>query len=116
MHVSTVYKILSLAAWTQARTHGVLALAGVDARDGYVHLSAADQVAGTLALHFSDADALVLVAFDAGALGPDLRWEASRGGALFPHFHGGLATSLASDAWKIARGDDGVFVLPELRP
>ncbi len=116
MQSTTVYKILSPAAWTQARSHGVLALAGVDARDGFVHLSGAAQVAETLALHFTNADELILVAFNATALGPDLRWEASRDGALFPHFHGGLATSFATDAWKILRGPDGVFVLPELAP
>lgn len=115
MKSRAVYKILSPAAWTQARAQGVLSLAGVDARDGFVHLSAADQVAGTLALYFTEAADLMLVAFDAATLGPDLRWEASRDGALFPHFHGGLATSLATDAWKISRGPDGVFVLPEMR-
>ena len=116
MKSSSVYKILSPAAWTQARAQAVLALTGVDARDGFVHLSGADQVADTLALYFTDADDLILVAFAAATLGPDLRWEASRGGALFPHFHGGLATSLATDAWKISRGPDGVFVLPEMAP
>jgi len=114
--VRTVYKIVSPDAWALARKQGVLALADVDARDGFVHLSGADQVAETLALHFTDVEDLILVAFVAAKLGPDLRWEASRDGALFPHFYGGLATSLATDVWKISRGLDGVFVLPELTP
>lgn len=114
MSPERVYKILSPEAWAQARAHGVLALAGVDQRDGFVHLSAAGQVAGTLALHFTDAADLILVAYDTAKLGADLRWEASRDGALFPHFYGGLATSFATDAWKISRGADGAYVLPDL--
>jgi uncharacterized protein (DUF952 family) len=35
-------------------------------------------------------DDLVLAAVDADALGPALRWEPSRGGALFPHLYGPL--------------------------
>jgi len=108
-----VYKIITADAWRDARNDGVLALAGVDARDGFVHLSGADQVAATLALHFADAHDLTLVAFDAAALGDGLRWEASRDGALFPHFYGPLAASLATGAWPLTRGADGVFVLPD---
>ena len=108
-----VYKILSPAAWAEARRAGVLAAAGVDARDGFIHLSSAGQVVGTLALHFADADALALVAFETAALGDGLRWEASRDGALFPHFYGALAATAAQE-WRLTRGADGAFVVPAL--
>lgn len=63
----------------------------LDQRDGFVHLSARDQVAGTLATWFVGAGPLVLLVVDPARL-PDgaLRWEASRGGALFPHLHAPL--------------------------
>ena len=108
-----IYKILTPAAWSEAKRAGVLAATGVDARDGFIHLSGADQVAGTLARYFADADELALVAFDAAALGEGLRWEASRDGALFPHFHGVLVATAARE-WRLTRGADGAFVLPTL--
>ncbi len=40
-----------------------------------------------------DADDLTLVAVDATALGADLVWEPSRGGALFPHLYAPLPLS-----------------------
>lgn len=110
----TVYKILTPDAWAAARETGTLVAAGVDARDGFIHLSGADQVAATLTLHFADAGALMLVAFDAATLGEGLRWEASRGGALFPHFYGELPAAAATGEWRLVRGDDGAYILPAL--
>ena len=107
------YKILSPPAWAAAQGAGVLAATGDDARDGFIHLSAAHQIAGTLARHFSGATDLVLVAFDAAALGPALRWEASRDGALFPHYYGALPVSAATGEWRLARGGAGRFNLPD---
>ena len=64
--------------------------APVDRRDGYIHFSTAEQLAETATKHFAGADDLVLVAVDADALGAALKWEPSRGGALFPHLYGVL--------------------------
>ena len=44
-------------------------------------------MAETAARHFATESDLVLVAFDPDRLGPALRWEPSRGGALFPHLY-----------------------------
>ena len=77
-----VYKILTAAQWAAATCDGVFRGAPVDLADGYVHLSAADQVRETAARHFASAPDLVLAACDPASLGPALRWEASRGGAL----------------------------------
>jgi uncharacterized protein (DUF952 family) len=85
-----VYKIISQADWQAMQAAGHLGLAGDDARDGYIHLSAAEQLAGTLAKHYAGQTDLVLLAFDAATLGDDLRWEVSRGGASFPHFYAPL--------------------------
>ena len=40
--------------------------------------------------HFAQEDGLMLLALEADRLGPDLKWEPSRGGALFPHLYRAL--------------------------
>jgi uncharacterized protein (DUF952 family) len=95
-----VYKVCSSADWCQAKRSGAFDGSPDDRRDGYIHLSTYDQLAGTLAKHFSGPDGrgrpgLLLIAFDADALGPSLKWEAARNGALFPHLYAPLKTKLA---------------------
>lgn len=85
-----IYKILRAAEMAAFVAEGATAGAPVDRADGFVHFSTAAQVAGTAARHFACADGLWLVACDPDALGPDLRWEPSRGGALFPHLYRSL--------------------------
>jgi len=85
-----IYKILRAAEWQALRAAGETAGAPVDVADGFVHFSTAAQAEETAARHFAGADDLVLLALDGDRLGPALRWEASRGGALFPHLYGSL--------------------------
>ncbi len=93
--MTRVYKILPRQDWTEAQARGGYGGAPIDRADGFIHLSAADQVAETLRLHFAGQADLVIVGFEAEALGDALRWEASRGGALFPHLYGPLPVALA---------------------
>jgi uncharacterized protein (DUF952 family) len=68
-----------------------LAPSPLDARDGFIHLSARGQVAGTLAAHFAGVEGVELLAIDAARLARGaLRWEVSRGGDRFPHLYGPL--------------------------
>jgi uncharacterized protein (DUF952 family) len=92
--VSLIYKIIAGAAWEAALAQGRLDGAGVDLRDGYIHLSTAEQAPETARRHFHGQADLVLVAFDPADL-VDLRWEPSRGGQLFPHVHGAIDPALA---------------------
>ncbi len=85
-----VYKILSASAWQQMQLDGELHPQGIDASDGFVHLSSGEQVAETLAKHFNGQKDLVLLRFNAAALGEALQWEVSRGGDLFPHLYARL--------------------------
>jgi uncharacterized protein (DUF952 family) len=85
-----IFKIVSTAAWQAAERSGVFTGSPVDLADGYIHFSTAAQVAETAARHFAGQTDLVLVAVDAHALGPALRYEPSRGGDLFPHLYGPL--------------------------
>ena len=82
-----IFKILRRSEWNDFRDAGVTAGAPVDLADGYIHFSTANQVAETAAKHFAEESDLVLVAFDPDRLGEALKWEPSRGGALFPHLY-----------------------------
>ena len=111
MAETIAYKVLTaeqLTALEQDRFAG----APADIADGYVHLSTADQLAGTVDRHFAGQTDLAIAAVDLESLGDALRWEASRGGELFPHIYGtlGLATVLAYG--PLERGDDGSIRLP----
>ena len=88
-----IYKVLRAAEWAALQAAGRSDGAPVDVADGFIHFSAAEQLATTLAKHFTGEDNLTLLACDAEALTPDLRWEPSRGGALFPHLYRDLRLS-----------------------
>lgn len=108
----TVYKILRREEWEKAAMAGSYAGSPADAADGFIHLSAAHQLAGTARRHFARAEDLVLVAFDAESLSP-LRWEASRGGELFPHVYGTIAVAAALWVKPLPLGDAGHMFPPE---
>ncbi|HHM12700.1 MAG TPA: DUF952 domain-containing protein [Planctomycetaceae bacterium] len=82
-----VYKILRSDEWAAFEAAGVTDGAPIDIADGFVHLSDGEQVHETRARHFQGETGLWLLALDADSLGADLRWEPSRGGALFPHLY-----------------------------
>jgi uncharacterized protein (DUF952 family) len=109
-----IYKICDAAAWQAAERVGEFAGAPVDLADGYIHFSAADQVAETAAKHFAGQRDLLLVAVDADALGPALKWEPSRGGALFPHLYGALPLTAVRWTKPLTLGEDGRHVFPPL--
>jgi uncharacterized protein (DUF952 family) len=90
MPVSPIYHICPADAWHAAQAAGVYRGGPLDARDGFIHCSAPDQVAGTLRTHLAGQAGLVLLEIDPAALGDALVWEASRGGAAFPHLYGDL--------------------------
>ncbi|SMX37886.1 DUF952 domain-containing protein [Maliponia aquimaris] len=92
-----IYKILRADEWAALRAQGETAGAPIDVADGYVHFSTAAQAAETAAKHFAGAEGLVLLALESEALGDALKWEPSRGGALFPHLYGPLR--LADVLW-----------------
>ena len=87
---ATAFKILTADQWAQFQADGIFHGAPVDLADGYIHLSTADQLQGTLDKHFGGASGLVIAEVDLEALGDTVKWEVSRGGALFPHVYGAL--------------------------
>ena len=88
-----VYKIVAADEWREAEAAGVFVGAAIDRADGFIHFSTAEQAPETAAKWFAGREDLTLAAVDAEALGSDLRWEPSRGGALFPHLYAPLPMS-----------------------
>jgi uncharacterized protein (DUF952 family) len=108
-----VFKIAPRTAWENACRSGTFAGSEHDLRDGFIHLSAAHQLAGTLAKHFKGQTDLVLITFDAGELGPELKWEPARDGDLFPHLYADLPTRAARDVRLLRSDASGVPIIPE---
>lgn len=108
-----VYKICPREEWVRARQLGALLPSPDDVRDGYVHLSRAGQLRGTLARHFAGRADLVLLAVRVERL-PEgtLRWEPSRGGELFPHLYDRLGVASVEQVFELALDANGAHALP----
>ena len=111
----TLYKICPAALWREAERAGVFCGSDADRRDKFIHFSTAAQVAKTAAKHFAGQSDLVLVIVDAGKLGSALKWEPSRGGAMFPHLYGALALEAVKRVDPLPLGPDGGHVFPLLQ-
>ena len=112
--MTLIYKICPRPLWQEAERDGLFGGAPVDRADGYIHFSTAEQVRETAAKHFAGQDDLLLVAVDAAALGPALKWEPSRGGALFPHLYADLPLECVRSTQSLRLGADGVHLFPPL--
>jgi len=106
--MTLIYKILSRAEWEAAQAAGRFDGSAVDLADGFIHLSGADQAQETAAKWFAGQADLVLLGVEAEALGPALKWEASRGGALFPHLYRPLLPAEVVSQTPLALDADGV--------
>lgn len=113
MTSQTIYKICPAEEWAAAEQSGAFAGSAVDLADGFIHFSTAAQAVETARRHFAGQDGLVLVAVDAAKLGPELKWEPSRGGDLFPHLYGPLPASAARSVSPLPLSEDG-HVFPEM--
>jgi uncharacterized protein (DUF952 family) len=106
------YKVLTAEQMAQLEAEGTFAGAPVDVADGYIHLSTADQLDETVSKHFAGQDNLHIAAVDLDALEDAVRWEPSRGGALFPHVYGALPLSAVVAYSPLERGSNGKVSLP----
>lgn len=109
-----IYHICRGDEWAQAEAAGRYGGSSQDRADGFIHFSAADQVEASAAKHRAGQDGLVLLTVDPGALGNALKWEPSRGGALFPHLYGDLPLSAVRRVDALPLGPDGRHVFPPL--
>lgn len=105
------YKILTASDWAVAQNLGRTDT-DLDRTDGYVHLSTAEQAGETARLYYAGQAGCALLEFDMSDF-EDVRWEASRGGSLFPHVYGVLEVSKATRQWLLELDKDGHPILPE---
>jgi uncharacterized protein (DUF952 family) len=100
--------------WEEARSAGAYAGSSQDRQDGFIHFSTAEQLPGSARKHRAGQLNIVLLAVDPTPLGDSLKWESSRGGALFPHLYGSLPVSAVRWTKNLSLGADGVHILPPL--
>lgn len=113
MSDTVIYKVLKRDLWSAAESAGQFEGAGIDLADGYIHFSTTDQLVETVEKHFAGQTDLVLVAVNADALSSEsLKWEASRGGALFPHLYEPLPISAVKSVHDLPLGEDGKHQFP----
>ncbi|MGP1394860.1 MAG: DUF952 domain-containing protein [Inquilinaceae bacterium] len=109
-----IYTLCRAGDWARAEAAGRYDGSADDRRDGFLHFSTAAQVAESAARHRAGEPDLKLVQVDSARLGPALRWEPSRGGALFPHLYGPLPFDAVVAVLDLPLGPDGRHVFPPL--
>lgn len=109
-----IYHICRRAEWAVAEAAGGYPGSSQDKADGFIHFSTADQVVASAAKHRAGQSGLVLLTVDPAPLGDALRWEASRGGALFPHLYGSLPLGAVRQVEDLPLGPDGRHAFPPL--
>ena len=106
-----IYKVCDIALWQDAERAGIFTGAEIDLSDGYIHFSTISQLQDTLARHFTGRDGLVLLTVDCVRL--DIKWEAARGGALFPHLYDVLPLNCVVAQHHLQLSASGDHILPE---
>ncbi|ASP36413.1 DUF952 domain-containing protein [Labrenzia sp. VG12] len=112
--MTLIFKIVPETLWQEALDRKAFQGAPVDLADGFIHFSDPDQVKETAAKHFAGQQDLLLVAFEADGFGDKLKWEPSRGGALFPHLYATFDPAVALWVKDLPLAEDGTHVFPEL--
>ncbi len=112
MAASLVYKIVSEHEWIAAEAEGRFIGSAVDIDDGFIHFSTAEQAPETALRHFAGRKGLLLVAVETAALGEALKWEPSRGGALFPHLYDVLSLEAVARVDPLLLNEEGEHVFP----
>jgi len=112
--MTVIYKICTRSEWHEAEHAGAYRGSAVDRKDGFIHFSTAEQAAETASKWFAGQRDLVLVAVDGDALGERLKWEPSRGGALFPHLYGELPLKTVLRVDPLPLDAAGRHIFPQL--
>ena len=110
--MTLIYKIVTKESWDKAKQNGLYEGSQDDQRDGYIHFSSRETLQGTLDKHFKDKTNLLLIAVNAKDLGQTLKWEPSRGGALFPHLYAPLPTTHILWEKPLQQLENGSHTLP----
>ena len=112
MRVTAIYHMCKREEWEAARAAGRYGGSSQDQADGFIHFSTAAQIVESAAKHRTAQAGLVLIEVDPAALGESLRWEASRGGRLFPHVYGDFPLSAVRRVAALPLGAHGRHLFP----
>ena len=110
-----IYTMVRAADWRLAEAAGAYHGSADDRRDGFLHFSTAAQIRASAARHRAGEADLLLVAVEAAALGPALRWEPAGSGkrpGLFPHLYGALPLAAVRAVAPLPLGADGRHEFP----
>src|SRR5258708_28069793 len=110
--MTRIYHVCRRDEWQTAQAKRHYEGSSQDQADGFIHFSAADQVVASAAKHRAGQSGLLILEVDAEKLGPELRWEASRGGAIFPHLYKPLPLAAVVPVAELPLAADGRHRLP----
>ena len=110
--MNAIYHVCRAEEWQAALAVGSYRGSSQDAADGFIHFSGAEQLRVSVAKHRAGQDGLVLLGVDPERLGAALRWEPSRGGALFPHLYGPLPVDAVLAVHNLPLCPDGTHQFP----
>ena len=109
-----IYHICANHVWRALEEGGNLVAEPPPKGEGFLHFSTAGQLAESASIHFVGREDVVLLTVDLRRLSSELKWEPSRGGALFPHLYGPLPHDAVMRAELLSLGSDGNPVIPPL--
>ncbi len=112
MKPDLIYHICRRDEWQAAEAAGAYGGSSQDQADGFIHFSDGAQVVASVAKHRAGQTGLVLLSVDPDTLGAALKWEPSRGGALFPHLYGALPLSAVKQVDDLPLGNNGRHIFP----
>jgi len=114
MRDAIIFKILRPSQWAELQREKKFSGSAHDKRDGFIHLSTAAQLQGTLDKHYTDGDVVILAAVRLADVQETVKWEVSRGGAEFPHIYGDLPLSAVKQHWPLSPGPKGRYAAHEI--
>ena len=110
---SRIFHMCRTGDWHTAEAEGSYRGGAQDQADGFIHFSRRSQIRESARKHRKGETGLVLLEVDADRLGEALKWEESRGGALFPHLYGPLPVAAVLSVHDLPLGPDGEHVFPD---
>jgi uncharacterized protein (DUF952 family) len=108
-----VYYLARRGEFEQAREGDFYLGSREDRADGFLHFSTAAQLRESARRHRAGETDLLLLEVDAETLGAGLRWEAARGGQLFPHLYGKLPLTAVRRTAKLPLDPGGAHHFPD---
>ena len=83
-----VYKIFTQAEWEAFQETGWFGGSELDLQDGFIHLSAREQVDGVIGRFFQGIRPLYVAGFSSPDILEHLKWEVSGPDGVYPHLYG----------------------------